>query len=211
MTRLPKGIDEEALIQIINRVANKLARKFRFGYHGVDDMKQQARMIAWQSLDKWDGIRSLETFLWACVHNGLFNYKRDNFERPDNPCYDCVYATSDKPTCRHYEDLEECPSYGGWISRNTLKRNLMTPIELDDVKDSREKHMKLSDASDDVAEANELRKLIDRHLPVQYRHDFLKMLNGIKVSKPRKTQIQQIIREILEENGYDETCQKTTS
>lgn len=57
----------------------------------VEDMEQEAALIAWEALDKYEGKKgSLGAFLWAHVHNRLFNFKRDNFQRPDRPNADKV-------------------------------------------------------------------------------------------------------------------------
>ena len=82
---------EEEVLETIEKIANKLCYKFKFGYHGVEDMKQQATLFALEGLDSYDEKRPLENFLWTHVRNRLFNYKRDNFERPDKPCFSCVF------------------------------------------------------------------------------------------------------------------------
>lgn len=46
---------------------------------------------------------------------------------------------------------------------------------------------------------NEFWEVIDEELPVQYRRDYLKMRNGIAVSKPRKAKIIEEIRKIINE------------
>ncbi len=90
---IPKGMTEEEVLSSIDRVANGLAYKYRFGYHGLDDMKQEARMLAIEGLDRYDSSRGkLETFLWTHVSNRLFNIKRNKYARPDKPCFDCPLA-----------------------------------------------------------------------------------------------------------------------
>ena len=64
---IPQGMSESQLIQIINNIANRLAGKFKFGYHDLEDMKQQARLFAWEGLEHYDGVRPLENFLWTHV------------------------------------------------------------------------------------------------------------------------------------------------
>ena len=56
---IPQGMTEEQVLQIINNITNRLAGKFKFGYHEIEDMKQQARLFAWQGLENYDGIRPL--------------------------------------------------------------------------------------------------------------------------------------------------------
>ena len=87
---IPINHTEAEVVAIIDRVAAKIARKFKFGYHDIDDMKQQARLFALECLPRYDLTRPLENFVWTHVHNRLFNYKRDNYERPSCPCKTCT-------------------------------------------------------------------------------------------------------------------------
>ena len=88
--KIPKGMTEDEVLSSIDLVANRLASKFRFGYHSIDDMKQQARIFALEALDIYDNTKgtTLDTFLWLYVRNRLCNFKRDNYERP-KPCLNC--------------------------------------------------------------------------------------------------------------------------
>ena len=75
-------------------------------------MKQQAAIFALEGLEKYDNKRPLENFLWTHVRNRLFNYKRDNYQRPDKPCLSCVFydahcATSTNQ-CNEYDDKTNC-------------------------------------------------------------------------------------------------------
>ena len=124
--KLPHNMTENEVVKTIDNVANKLIRKFKFGYHELDDMRQQARLIAWTKLDKYDGVRSFENFLWTVIHNGLFNFKRDNFERPDNPCDNCSSFLDNK--CCEYDNVYECQTYRNWWNRNSTKRNILSPV-----------------------------------------------------------------------------------
>jgi len=48
----------------------------------------------------------------------------------------------------------------------------------------------------------EIRNIIDKFLPFEYRSDYLKFVNDVSIPKKRKTQLFFIIKNILEENGY---------
>ena len=84
--KIPKNYNEQEVMDIITSISNKLASKFKFGYHDIDDMKQQAMLFAWEGLENYDGIRPLENFLWVHVKNRLYNFKRNNYSRPNKPC-----------------------------------------------------------------------------------------------------------------------------
>ena len=80
-------VDENEFLKIVDIISKKLAYKFKFGYHEYDDMKQQISIFALEGLKNYDHKRPLENFLWTHVRNRLFNYKRDNYQRPDKPCH----------------------------------------------------------------------------------------------------------------------------
>ena len=71
---IPSNMTEEQVLQTINNIANRLAAKFKFGYHELEDMKLQARLFEWQGLKNYDGVRPLENFLWTHVRNRLYNF-----------------------------------------------------------------------------------------------------------------------------------------
>lgn len=75
--------DENEFLEIVERISQKLSRTFIFGYHTIEDMKQQCYLEALKGLEKYDQSRPLENFLWIHIRNRLFNYKRDNYTRPD--------------------------------------------------------------------------------------------------------------------------------
>ena len=104
--KIPEGMTEEDVLSSIDRVANGLAYKYKFGYYGVDDMKQEARLLAIEGLERYDSSRGkLETFLWTHVSNRLFNIKRNKYSRPDKPCFDCPLNAYD-PDCKN--SINQC-------------------------------------------------------------------------------------------------------
>ena len=79
MKTTKKKVTDEAFLEALNIVTKRLVYKFKFGYHEIEDMKQQAAVFAIEALEKYDHKRPLENFLWVHVRNRLFNFKRDNF------------------------------------------------------------------------------------------------------------------------------------
>ena len=192
---------EQQVIQTIDNIANRLAAKFKFGYHEIDDMKQQARLFAWEGLKNYDGIRPLENFLWTHVRNRLYNFKRNNFGRPDKPCDVCPFFSNDFENsrgygCKAYDNHEECSLYMGWLNRNSSKRNIMNAARL-------ELDLHGGDRIEDSIDRKYIFSLIDEELPTRYREDWLRLINNSKLSKARKDVILEIIFKILKENGID--------
>ena len=189
------------MVKIINNIANRLASKFKFGYHELEDMRQQARLFAWEGLENYDGIRPLENFLWTHVRNRLYNFKRNNFGRPDKPCDVCPFFSKDFINsrgygCKAYDNHEECDLYMGWLNRNTAKRNIMNTAQLD-------KELKGKDHMEEAIDKKNIFNLIDKEIPVQYREDWIRLINDLKLPKVRKETVVQMVLSILKENGID--------
>ena len=198
---------EEEVLRIIDKIANKLSYKFRFGYHGIEDMKQQARVFAIQGMDSYDESRPLENFLWTHVRNRLFNYKRENFERPDKPCLSCPFYDPNKEKsnsyCEEFSDKTECSLYHGWATRNSRKKNLMSPIGMSEVNSEREKRLKISVSTEEFVANEEIIEIIDKNIPLDIRLDYIRFKNGLKLPKPRRDAVRQTIFNILKENDLD--------
>lgn len=189
--QIPKNLTEKEVLDTIDNIANRLAARFRFGYYSIEDMKQEARLEAWKGLQKYDGVRPLENFLWTHVRNRLFNLKRNKFQRPNiPPCSTC--------------NGEGCSKCMTRERRNNTKKNLMLPIELTDVRDDEEDNMKTYDDVVDNIEKEEIMALLDKEMPLDLRQDFIKVKYGIKVNKQKREAVYQEVLRILKENGYDE-------
>jgi len=163
--------------ETIEKVANRYAYKFQFAYYTPEDIKQEAFIIAMEALDRYDGKRPLENFLAVHVKNRLNNFKRDNFYRQ---------SKSEKS-----------------LSSNS-KKHLMEPLDISNIRDESERNMRVDDDFIRAIEDKELFSLIDEHLNVSLRSDYLRILHNVYVSKPRREQIYSEIQLILRENGYEE-------
>jgi len=198
--KIPDGLNEQDVLTVIDKVCTRLAYKFKFGSHSVEDIKQEGAIIALESLSKWDGKRPLENFLYTCVHNGLFNFKRNNFQRPDKPCLTCpLYRPNEPKDCSKYDDKMECELYIKWYNRNNNKKNIVQPVDIDNVRDEYEENMSLADATE-IIEHKEVWTIIDRYLDIELRADLIKIKSGVKVPKQRRRAVESAITEILKEH-----------
>jgi len=173
MMKIPNGMTEKEVLQIISKVVERQAAKFRFGYYEAEDMKQEAFIIAMDALDRYDSNRPLENFLAVHVNNRLKNFKRDHFYRLDN-------------------------------EKHEAKKNIMDPIDLSSVKDELESSMRVENDFIELVEQKEIVNLIDKFLDVTFREDYLKILHGVYVPKPRRQQIYNEIQKILKESRDEE-------
>ena len=172
-------------------------------------MKQQAAIFALEGLEKYDNKRPLENFLWTHVRNRLFNYKRDNYQRPDKPCLSCVFydahcATSTNQ-CNEYDDKTNCEEYHTWNNRNTNKKNIMKPVGIEDLKEQNVHVPRLASQQSilELVSDQQILKLLDEAIPAQHRSTYLKLKYGDKVYKNDLTKLLNCIKEILKDHGYE--------
>ena len=158
-------------------VVNRIAHKYRFGYYDIDDIKQEAFIIAMEAMDRYDEGRPLENFLAVHISNRLKNFKRDNFFRPD-------YV----------------PPSGKITNDNNTKRFLMEPLDIDNIRDEHERNMRGEENMVDELAKKELMDIVDTSLDMGLRGDYLRILHGVYVPKPRREQIYEAIMQILREH-----------
>lgn len=185
-----KKVSDEEFLAVFNNITKRLVYKFKFGYHDIDDMKQQAAVFAVEGLEKYDHKRPLENFLWTHIRNRLFNFKRDNYQRPDKPCLKCPLYQPNNPAgdCKEHRDKTNCDMYKSWFTRNNNKKNIMQPTYIDGNEPP---------ASNDLLQHLDNKELVEQIedlLPVKYRDLFLKLVHGSKICKSEKFKVQNYIK-----------------
>jgi DNA-directed RNA polymerase specialized sigma24 family protein len=193
-------INEEELLQTIEIISKKLSYKFKFGYHEIEDMKQQISVFAIEGLQNYDYKRPLENFLWTHVRNRLFNFKRDNYQRPDKPCNNCPLfdKLSGDPSkdCLKYKNKNDCDLYTSWYSRNSAKKNLMY---LNTIEELKEYLFTKDKTQSDNAQEKELLDILDEELYGELREIYLKIKMGNKVYKHEFNKLVNKIKELINE------------
>ncbi len=184
------SVSEEDFLNTLDIITKKLVYKFKFGYHDIDDMKQQAAIFALEGLEKYDHSRPLENFLWTHVRNRLFNYKRDHYQRPDKPCLSCpLYRPNNgESDCSQFKDKMNCNAYKIWFTRNNSKKNIMKPGYIDNSDPQQS-----SDFINEISN-QEIIDYLEDNLPTKYREIYLKLKHGAKISKNDKTKLQNYIK-----------------
>lgn len=193
-----KNIKEEDFLKALETISKKLIYKFKFGYHEVEDMKQQAAIFALEGLEQYDSKRPLENFLWTHVRNRLFNFKRDNYFRPDNVCVGCPFhdpqCKLSANQCSKFTNKNDCEIFNQSNQRNNLKKNLMKPVNLDNDNNNIQSS---SDISEFISNA-ELIAIIEEHIETKYRETYLRLKGGAKVAKQDLLKLQDHIAHILQ-------------
>lgn len=202
MFKKNKEVTEEEFLQVLENISKRLVYKFKFGYHDIDDMKQQAAIFALEGLEKYDHKRPLENFLWTHVRNRLFNYKRNNYQRPDKPCLTCpLYDPNLKVStsgCSKYIDKNECELYKSWYDRNTNKKNIMKPSHIDyDITNP-------SSMLDSISN-NEIIKFLDQNIYSEYRETYLRLKHGEKIAKQKLSKLQNHIAFLMKDFNKSES------
>lgn len=198
-------VDENDFLNIVEIISKKLAYKFKFGYHDYEDMKQQISIFALEGLKNYDHKRPLENFLWTHVRNRLFNYKRDNYQRPDKPCVTCPlydqHCKKSSSGCLEYSNKNDCSLYSSWITRNNAKKNLMYLTTIDEIKDYGNVFSTDESLLTNNISSNEIFNLADQHLTGDDRTTYLKVKSGTKVSKIEMDKLGISLQEIIKNNG----------
>lgn len=190
-------VTEKHFLETIDKICYKLLHKFKFGYHNIEDMKQQAYIFALQGMENYDPSKPLENFLWTHIRNRLFNFKRDKYQRPDKPCNNCEHYDKDLKEstnqCKMYDCKTNCALYNNWYVKNTNKKNLM---QISHAEKSEYIQSHETDLLQNISN-KELIKKIDPQIKVSLRKYYLMFLYGQKVPKKYNTLLLQHIREIL--------------
>lgn len=76
--KIPDNLNEEEILEIIDKIINKISHKYTFQGYDIDDIKQESFIICLDALDRYDSSRPLENFLSVHLSNRLKNFIRDN-------------------------------------------------------------------------------------------------------------------------------------
>lgn len=190
------------VVETIQRITKKIAKKFKFGYHTNADMEQQAFIYGMKALDKYDPSRPLPNFLYRHILNRLINFKRDNFKRTDCPCVLCHNKESGSTG---HEDKQYCKSFIKWRNRNYDKMSVIVPFNITNINDEKEKRTRINSSALIDIQIEELLEKIDRDLPVELRSFYLQMRQKISgIPKARRDEVIEELKKILGED----LCQK---
>ena len=177
---LPPNLSEEEVLLAIDEVVDRLAPTFTFGYYDIDDLKQEGRIYAMEALPRYKSNRgtSLRTFLHNHVRNRYLNLKRDKYARPAPK-----NVSSDELEC--------------WLKRNSGKRSLIDTLDISD--DRNEPPDSDADSFVGAMQQKEMLRIIDMELPMQFRGDYRRLLEDVKLPKARRLLVLEALRSILNE------------
>ena len=181
----------EKQIRIIQKVCKAIADKYTFGYFDKEDIEQEGFLIGMRALPLYNKKRSsLETFLYLFISNKLKTFKRDHYLRKD---FVCKYCGRKDANCDHCKRRE-------W--KYIMKKHLMEPLDIDNVNGNHNSNMYDDFDMLSFLERKEILSIINEHLDISLRSDYLKMIDGMYLPKQRRDMVENRIREILVEHGY---------
>jgi len=205
--KIPNGYTEKQVIEIIERIAKPLAKKFKFGYHEIDDITQQIFVEILKPdkngitiLEKFDPDKgnSLDSFLWIHARNRLHNFKRDNFARPDLPCNTCPLNAYVDQKCTAYLEQMHCEYFFKWFNRNETKKSLATSKSTE--QNNEESY---EDSINEKIFTKDIYSLVEKNIPVSLREDWIRFTNKLKLSKQKREYLTEFVMNILKENGIE--------
>lgn len=175
---------EREVVRILYAVAKDVGPKFRFGYLDLDDAIQQAVLYGLLAIESgsYDVTKPLENFMRHHMRNRMFNYKRDTFSRIESPCVCCDVE---------YPPTSPCELFQKWFKRNQDKKSLTS------ANSGGIEYETYVDASVSETEFAEIIGKIDDVLPMEYRADYLRMRDGITISKARRNRIREFLKGVF--------------
>jgi DNA-directed RNA polymerase specialized sigma24 family protein len=194
--QVPAGLTEAEVLAVVDKLADRMAKRFSFGPFSPEDLRQQCFVWTLELLPKFDPDKKLENFLQVALKNKLRNLKRKHLKRAEVPCETCH-------TLGHHGDGDKCKSYRIWEDGNSAKLRIMYPLDLEEVDEEREGLM--TDGGFESVEGSELEALIDERLPQSLRGDYCRMRDGAVVPSERRRVVREAVRKILwERHGEEE-------
>lgn len=173
------------ILKLIRSIAHKIAPKYTFGFYEVEDIEQEAIIIALEGLPRYNPeLGALTTFLYTHINNRLKSFKRDNY-----------YRSRVCPQCGSSEPSPDCESCMLYEWRAETRRNLVETISIDYINDQNEKNTHVY--PDTSIEDKEIFDIIESKLPLELRTDYFRLKDGATISHSRKTHILEEIRNIL--------------
>jgi len=183
--KTPPGYSEKEVLATIKIVTHHLAPKYTFGYHTVEDVEQEAFILALEALERFDTTKGgkLKTYIYTYVGNRLKNFKRDNYYRQEYTCKKCGQTDPLCKTC---------------IKRAWRAEQKVNILEANDIHSVTDDAALLKD-HDWELDSQEIFDAINSQLSLALREDFLKIRDGVHVPKVRRLVVEAAVSEIVKQ------------
>lgn len=158
---------------IIDSISRYMSEKYAFAYYTPEDIYQECFILALEAMPRYDGKRPLENFLRVHLRNRLLDLRRDKFYR--------------------YEST----------TKDFRKKLVVQPMDINDIREEDESNLVVNPQILRQLSKQEIMGILDRELEVEYRLDYLRILQGVKIDSIKKNKLVNRILEILVEYGHD--------
>jgi uncharacterized protein YqeY len=194
---LPPQVGEAKCLRVTAHVARVLFKRFGSIHDSAEDFVQQVAVWTLQCAPRFDSAPgTFEASAYRNARDMAMNTLRDRVSRRDHPCERCHAGTPCGADGTHRKN------YARWSARNKAKANLARPLGLSEVSDGCERGMHVDSMAESGAEGKELLDLIDRYLLLALRVDYLRLLAGEAVPKPRSERVREVFQDILDNPGH---------
>jgi DNA-directed RNA polymerase specialized sigma24 family protein len=177
------GITEQDVIDLIYKIIDNIGKRYTFGHFDINDIKQEAIFLAVDGLENYNPEHSLESFLYVHLRNRLYSFRRNKYHRGTIDCRYCGNEGCQKCERRHL--------------RMDSKKNIIEPISTTDKEYQFESSVTTQEQPYHEAIIAESVDLIDKHLPMELRPYYLRMLDGGTVAAVKRREVEKVIVEIL--------------
>jgi len=160
-------------MEIIEKVINRTAPKYTFGYYELEDIKQESYIICLDAMKNYDNNRPLENFLSKHLSNRLKDLKRNKYFRHNVINESHIKLNEAKKNLMDLKQFCQIAEYDHPLDEFHLEEKLSTGEALD---------------------------LVMNSIAPSLRNDFLRMANGVSIPSNRRKNVVDAIKEILGED-----------
>lgn len=185
--KIPNNTTEAEVLSIIDKILKRYTKRATFGIYDKDDIYQEGFIMAINALENYnEDSGPLENFLAKHIKNRLLTLRRDKFIRSRDNCNNCETFNAECEGCQRRRQTY------------LVRKNLNQAIDIHVVNQDNEKNMVDRHYSEADLDNAELLTLINKYLPIELREDYLRMRDGLYVSKATRNIIEVKILEIIE-------------
>lgn len=201
-------MDNEKVIEAVEKFSGYLASVYKFGFFEIDDLKQEAMVRAFQVVNNgtYDESKDLDQYLFTAVKNHFKNIHRKYRQKNEPPCLTCPLFDpgfkSSLNQCREYADKNDCEPFNSFNNKYKNRQSLLQPADIASISETDKEQLVIEyNLLDDLAQT-ELYDYVDKNISPEIRSDFLRMLSGIKISSENTKRVQKEIALILINGGF---------
>lgn len=189
---------DKKTFEMIDRISKEHCNNV-FGYLNKDDLKNEIWIICLERLKFFKGKRGkLEHFLRVTVKNRLINRFKDVTKSVRSPCPRCEFYKENRvqPCTRYNDAKDQCKKWQNYQLSIVSRNSLLNSAE-------QQQERCLSDNILTKLSANEMKEIVRKNLPIEYKHDFEKLERGEKICQQDMKKLRTVIYDLLIGLGYE--------